>query len=104
MPWLHLDDAVGLALRALDDGGLAGAVNAVAPRRCATPTSPAPSPAPCARPAFLPLPAPAVRLALGEIAGELLASRRVVPARAQAAGYAFAYPELAPALAAELGR
>ena len=44
-----------------------------------------------------------MRLALGEMSGELLGSKRVVPARAQAAGFAFAHPELPSALAAELG-
>jgi NAD dependent epimerase/dehydratase family enzyme len=54
------------------------------------------------RPALLPVPSFAVRAALGEVAGELLASRLVVPARAAAAGYEFRHPALASALAAEL--
>ena len=102
MPWLHLDDAVGLALRALDDGGLAGAVNAAAPEALRNADFTRALARAVRRPAFLPLPAPAVRLALGEIASELLDSRRVVPARARTAGYAFAHAELASALAAEL--
>jgi len=100
MPWLHLDDAVGLALRALDDGALAGPVNAVAPEALRNADFTRALARAAGRPALFPLPGFAVRLALGEIAGELLASRRVAPARAEAAGYAFAYPELAPALAA----
>jgi NAD dependent epimerase/dehydratase family enzyme len=55
------------------------------------------------RPAFLPVPALPLRLVLGDLAGELLGSRRVVPAGARAAGFAFARPELAAALEAELG-
>jgi NAD dependent epimerase/dehydratase family enzyme len=43
-----------------------------------------------------------VRLALGPLAGELLASRRVVPRRAERIGYAFAQPDLEGALAREL--
>jgi NAD dependent epimerase/dehydratase family enzyme len=54
------------------------------------------------RPALLPAPAFAVRLALRELSGELLGSRRVLPARAQALGHPFAFPQLASALAAEL--
>src|SRR5262249_15611359 len=51
------------------------------------------------RPAFLPAPAFALRLALGEMADEmLLGGQRVVPARATAEGFTFAYPELQGAL------
>jgi uncharacterized protein (TIGR01777 family) len=104
MPWLHLDDAVGLALRALDDPGLAGPVNAVAPEALRNADFTRVLARTLGRPAFLPVPAFAVRIALGEIAGELLASRHVLPARAQAAGYPFAHPELAPSLRSEWGR
>ena len=51
------------------------------------------------RPALMPAPAFALRLAVGEMADEaLLASQRAVPARAAAEGFAFAKPLLASAL------
>jgi NAD dependent epimerase/dehydratase family enzyme len=54
--------------------------------------------------AFVPVPA-AVRLLLGEMGDELLlASTRVEPGRLAAAGFAFRYPELEPALRHLLGR
>ena len=56
------------------------------------------------RPSFMPAPAFAIRAATGDFAVELLASRRVVPARALATGYAFRYPELGPALASVFAR
>ncbi len=102
MPWIHLDDAAGLALRALDDDRLRGAVNAVAPEAVRNADFTRALARAVRRPAFLPVPALPVRLALGEIAGELLGSRRVIPTGALAAGYPFARPELAPALEAEL--
>jgi uncharacterized protein (TIGR01777 family) len=102
MPWVHLDDAVGLALHALDDGAVRGAVNAVAPETVRNASFTRALARALRRPALLPVPALAVRLALGEVAGELLGSRRVTPARARAAGYRFERPELAPALEAEL--
>ena len=43
-----------------------------------------------------------MRLLLGELAGELLGSRRVVPARATALGFRFRAETLARALEAEL--
>jgi len=49
------------------------------------------------------VPAFALRALLGELSGELLGSRRVVPRRAIEAGFAFAHPNLESALAAELG-
>ena len=55
------------------------------------------------RPALLPVPAFALRLALGDLATELLASRRVVPRRALEAGFSFEYTSLEAALRAEMG-
>lgn len=51
------------------------------------------------RPAFLPAPAFALRLALGGFSAELLSSKRVVPEATLASGYRYRYPELGPALA-----
>jgi uncharacterized protein (TIGR01777 family) len=104
MPWIHVDDAAGLALRAADDASLRGPVNAVAPEAVRNADFTRAVARAVHRPAWLPVPAFPVRLALGEIAGELLGSRRVLPVRARAAGYAFLRPELAPALEAELAR
>jgi NAD dependent epimerase/dehydratase family enzyme len=54
------------------------------------------------RPALLRIPAPVLRAGLGELSGELLGSKRVVPRRLMQAGFAFRYPGIASALAAEL--
>jgi hypothetical protein len=50
------------------------------------------------RPAFFPVPAPVLKLALGEVSSILLTGQRVHPERALEAGYRFAYPELEGAL------
>ena len=55
------------------------------------------------RPAVIPVPAFAIRLALGEVASELLDSKRVVPNRLEEMGFEFRYPTLEAALQAELG-
>ncbi|HOI11582.1 MAG TPA: DUF1731 domain-containing protein, partial [Myxococcota bacterium] len=52
------------------------------------------------RPAFLPVPSLALRVALGEFGASLVHSQRVVPAVALASGYAFARPSLRDALEA----
>ena len=46
------------------------------------------------RPALLPAPAFALKLALGEFADYVVTGQRVLPARAQALGYHFRYPEI----------
>jgi uncharacterized protein (TIGR01777 family) len=103
MPWVQLDDAAALALRALESPALRGPVNAVSPGIVRNADFTRALARAVRRPAILPVPALPLRLALGELAGELLGSRRVIPARAQAAGFAFAHPELARVLEAELG-
>src|ERR671919_538599 len=54
------------------------------------------------RPAVMPAPPLALRLALGEMADVLLFSQRVIPAKAEQLGFRFRYPTLEPALAAAL--
>lgn len=46
------------------------------------------------RPALVPAPAFALKLVLGEFANYVVTGQRVIPARAQALGYHFRYPEL----------
>jgi NAD dependent epimerase/dehydratase family enzyme len=50
------------------------------------------------RPAVLAMPAPVVRLAVGEMAHLLLTGQRAIPKRTLDSGYQFRYPELRPAL------
>ena len=54
------------------------------------------------RPAIMPAPAIALRVALGEMADVLLTGQRVLPAKAQALGFEFRYPQLEDALRAAL--
>jgi len=102
VPWIQLDDLVALLRFALDEESLSGPLNAVgpAPARNAELTSALSRV--LRRPALIPVPGFAIRLALGELADELLGSKRVLPERALAAGFRFAHPELEEALAAEL--
>lgn len=101
-PWIHADDLVALIRFALDTPRLSGAVNAVAPDAARNADLTRELAAILHRPALIPVPAFGVRLALGELADELLGSRRVVPAAAQTAGFSWAHPSLRGALAAEL--
>ena len=102
-PWIHLADQVGLLLLALDDPRASGPFNAVAP----VPVRQAELAQTLARvlhrPNLFPVPGVALRLAVGEMAEVLLASQRVVPAKAAALGYRFRFGELEPALRDLLG-
>jgi NAD dependent epimerase/dehydratase family enzyme len=50
------------------------------------------------RPAVLPVPGFALRLALGEVADVLLTGQRVLPRRTQETGFAFRFPDVQEAL------
>ncbi|MFI1592880.1 TIGR01777 family oxidoreductase [Streptomyces venezuelae] len=54
------------------------------------------------RPALLPAPAPALRLVLGEMAGDVLGSQRVLPTRLLDSGFSFTYPGIDEAIRAAL--
>jgi uncharacterized protein len=103
--WVALDDTVGLYRHALLADGLEGPVNGTAPNPVTNATYAATLARVLGRPGFLVAPRFALRLALGELADELLfASLRVQPAAAQASGYTFKFPDLEPALRHVLGR
>ena len=97
-PWLALDDAVGIVERALSDVSLQGPVNAVAPEPATNREFTETLARVLRRPAILPLPAFALRLALGEMSSLLLESARVVPERLQGAGCRWRLPGLEEAL------
>lgn len=52
------------------------------------------------RPAILPVPSLALKMALGGFSAEVLGSKRVLPQKLLDAGFSFDYPHLAPALSA----
>ncbi len=98
-PWIHLDDWVELVRWAIATPALSGAVNATAPNPVTNAEFARHLGRALARPAFMPAPAFALRLALGEMADALLLSgQRALPARAQGLKFTFRYPHLADAL------
>jgi uncharacterized protein (TIGR01777 family) len=99
MPWIHLDDVVGLFRFAAASPTLVGPVNAVAPEVVTNAAFTTQLARALRRPAILPAPAFAIRWAMGELAQVVLASQRVVPERAVRAGFAFRHPTLGGALA-----
>lgn len=103
--WIALEDLVYLLHRALWDGRLSGPLNAVSPRPVPQGDLAAALGRVLGRPALLPLPAPAVRLLLGEMGQALLLDgARVLPSRLEALGHRFLFDDLEAALRHELGR
>ncbi len=102
--WIHLDDALGLILWALARRDIAGALNATAPQPVTMREFCRTLGRVLHRPSWLPAPAPALRLLLGEAADVLLTGQRVIPHVAMNQGYTFVFPELTGALRACFGR
>lgn len=98
MPWIHRDDVVSIALLAARERQLSGALNATGPAPVTNAELTRALAAALHRPALFPVPAPALRLALGDLAEAVLASQRVVPKRALDAGFRFAHVEVGAAL------
>ncbi|MCE9612094.1 MAG: TIGR01777 family oxidoreductase [Chthoniobacter sp.] len=101
--WIHLDDLAQLALFAIENLDVRGPLNGSAPWPVRNADFTRALARTLHRPAFLRVPAFALRTALGGFAHELLDSKRVLPAAALNYGFGFRFPELAPALANLLG-
>jgi uncharacterized protein (TIGR01777 family) len=105
MSWIHLDDVVGAISHVLTTESLHGPVNLVAPRPVSNRAFTKTLGRVLRRPTRFAVPAFAVRLRFGEMADALLlASTRVEPAKLNASGYTFHYPELEGALRHVLAR
>jgi uncharacterized protein len=100
MSWVDRDDAVRLIVWALDTPAAGGVYNATAPEPVRNRDFARELGRALHRPAVLPTPAFALRLAFGQMADEaLLAGQRVLPRRASGEGFTFEHPSLASALA-----
>lgn len=99
MSWIHLDDLAQLALFAIENLDLRGPLNGSAPWPARNADFTKTLAQTLHRPAFLRVPAFALRATLGGFSHELLDSKRVLPATALDHGFRFQFPDLAPALA-----
>ena len=99
MPWIHLDDEIGLILYLIANEAT-GPVNSTAPNPVRMDEFCRVLGKVMGRPSWLGVPALALRIVLGEMAGMLLGGQRAIPAAAQELGYKFRYPNLVEALQA----
>lgn len=104
MPWIHRDDWVRLVLWLIDEPAAEGPFNLAAPQPVTNAAFTKALGRALKRPTIFPVPAFALKLLFGEMAGPLLlAGQRAVPAKAEAMGFRFDYPDLAAALGAIFG-
>lgn len=95
MSWIHLTDWVKLVCWTIGRDFVMGPINATAPEPVTNGEFSKALGATLHRPSLLPAPGFALRLLLGEMADSLLlASQRVLPARAEQLGFQFSYPRL----------
>ena len=99
--WIHIDDAVGIYIAAID--GLDGVLNATAPQPVTNAEFTRTLGAALHRPTILPVPPIALRAMLGEGADVVVLGQRVIPRRTQSLGYRFVYESLGDALRNLLG-
>lgn len=105
MSWIALEDMINVILHCLEGEGLSGPVNAVTPHPVTNLEFTRALARVLRRPAVFPLPPFALRLAFGEMAGELLlSSTRAVPRRLEASGFAWRCPDMEGTLRLLLGR
>jgi hypothetical protein len=99
MPWIHLQDEIGLIDFLLRREGASGPYNACAPQPVRNRDFALALGRALHRPAILPVPALALKLGLGELSELLLGGQKTLPQRAQQDGYAFRFTDIDSALA-----
>ena len=101
MPWIHMDDIIGIIRYAIDHVDIKGAINGTAPSPLTNKMFSKTLGSVLKRPAFFTMPAFVVKLLFGQMGEELLLSgKRVVPEKITKAGYDFKYKVLESALKA----
>jgi uncharacterized protein len=97
--WIHVDDLVSLIRFAIANPGVSGAINASSPEPVRNADFTRELARAVHRPAIVPVPKIALRILFGEMAEVvLLASQRMAPMAAHAAGFGFRFPNLGGAL------
>ena len=96
--WIHRQDLVRIMLHVLDHDHIRGAVNATAPQPVTNKDFSIALGRALHRPVWASVPAPALKLLIGEAAYVILSGQNVLPKAITTAGYRFVHPELGEAL------
>jgi uncharacterized protein (TIGR01777 family) len=100
--FIALQDEIAALRHILDTPALSGPVNLTAPQPLTNREVTAAMGRVLHRPTLAAVPAPVLRVALGEFAGDVLGSQRVRPKRLLESGFTFAYPGIEQAISAAL--
>jgi uncharacterized protein (TIGR01777 family) len=98
MPWIHLDDLVGIYMAAIDNPAFQGPINASAPEPVTNKAFAKALGRAIHRPAVAPVPGFTIKLLYGAMSQIVLDGVRMVPGRAAELGYEFEHPDLDEAL------
>ena len=98
MPWVHIDDQIALIDFLLHRDQASGPYNACAPKPVRNREFAKTLGSVLRRPAFMPMPALALKVGLGEMSLLLLGGQRAMPARLLVAGFTFQFTDLRAAL------
>lgn len=98
MPWIHLDDIVGIFVRALEDESWRGAYEGSAPNPVRNIDFTRTLGAKLGRPTIFPVPTLALKALFGGAGKVIVASQRMCPVRTRSAGYRFDFEQLDAAL------
>lgn len=104
MPWVHVQDQIGAIDFLLNQSDASGPYNVCAPAPVRNRDFAKALAAVLHRPAFMPMPALALKILLGELSILLLGGQRATPARLREAGFEFRFDDLQAALDDLLGR
>jgi hypothetical protein len=96
--WIDQSDQLRAFLFVLEHSSLDGPINFTAPNPVRNADLAKALGKVLNRPSFMPAPAFMVKMAMGEFADTVLGGQKVLPAKLQAAGYTFEYPDIEAAL------
>ena len=99
MPWIHIEDEIGLIQFLIDNEGARGAFNGIAPNPVTMAEFSKTLGGVLNRPSWARVPPFVLALMVGEMAEMLLNGQRAIPAAASKLGFKFQYPSLKLALA-----
>jgi len=102
MPWIHVEDVVGIYLAAIDGEDWSGPVNATAPRPVSNREFSKALGRALHRPAIAPVPGFAIRALYGGMAKLVVEGQNALPQRTTELGYVHRHPDLDEALRSAL--
>ncbi len=100
--FVSLHDEVAAIRHLIDTDGLSGPFNVTSPQPLTNREITAAMGRVLHRPTLFAVPAPVLRAVLGEMAGDVLGSARVLPTRLLESGFTFAFPDIEGAIRAAL--